>query len=90
MNLWIPLIPSFLDELVRRDGPGSQLLDAPCVSCAQSPALFRCLECFSSPLLCQACMLDAHLQAPFHRVQVSIPSHLSISSTSHFPLLFLL
>lgn len=70
MNSWIPMISSFLDEILRRDGPGAQATDGPCNSCAQFSPLFRCTECFSNELLCQACIVGAHAQAPFHSIEV--------------------
>ncbi len=72
MNAWIPLISSFLDEIICRDGPGAQATDGPCNSCAQFSPLFHCSECFSNELLCQACIISSHALAPFHHIQVSL------------------
>ena len=80
MKSWIPLIQSFLDEIVRRDGPGSHSLDGPCHSCHNTVPLFRCNECFSNALLCQSCILNAHQQTPFHRIQVSLLHYTSLLS----------
>lgn len=72
MNSWIPMISSFLDEILRRDGPGTQSTDGPCNSCAQFSPLFRCSDCFSNELLCQSCIIGSHIQAPFHQIQVHL------------------
>lgn len=72
MNAWIPLISSRKDEIIHRDGPGAQATDGPCNSCAQFSPLFRCSECFSNELLCQACIISSHALAPFHHIQVSL------------------
>lgn len=83
MNSWIPLIPSFLDEIVRRDGPGSHSTDGPCFSCNKPFSSFRCTECFPThPLLCQSCLLDTHRHAPLHHVQVSPPQKSSLYFSS--------
>lgn len=36
---------------------------------ARIPASYRCLDCGGGPR-CNACILDAHNQEPFHRIQV--------------------
>jgi hypothetical protein len=83
MNTWIPLIQSFLDEIVRRDGPGSHSVDGPCHSCNNTTPLFRCNECFSNALLCKSCILNAHQQTPFHRIQVGPLLYNSFTQCSH-------
>lgn len=71
MNSWIPLVPSFLDEIIYCDGPGSCSTDGSCYSCGQISEIFRCNECMSSHLLCQVCILKIHVNSPLHRIEVS-------------------
>ncbi len=71
MNSWIPLVPSYLDEIIYRDGPGSCSTDSPCYSCGQISEIFCCSECMSSHLLHQACIFKIHVNSPLHCIEVS-------------------
>lgn len=37
--------------------------------CGNSPAVYRCTECFQSEPSCSACMLRSHCWLPFHHVE---------------------
>ena len=47
-------------------------LGRPCPNCpnsVSSEALYRCVMCFGSPLLCQTCMVCSHQYLPFHMIE---------------------
>lgn len=53
-----------MDEIVKREAPPD---DRKCVMCG-SPMLWRCNDCFDSPVLCTPCCRSGHVRSPFHRV----------------------
>lgn len=40
-----------------------------CHICKGQDKLYRCEDCFGSPLCCQSCLLQTHISSPFHRIQ---------------------
>ncbi|KAH6867327.1 hypothetical protein BKA70DRAFT_1071514, partial [Coprinopsis sp. MPI-PUGE-AT-0042] len=36
---------------------------------------WRCLDCFSCPILCVTCMRSRHSSLPFHRVEIWRDTH---------------
>ena len=74
---WLAFRPTFLDELLRWDGRGLNT-DHVCARCQEAAtAMFRCIECFGTPMLCKECLLQMHKHSPFHAVKVRI-GHLII------------
>ncbi|KAL0572490.1 hypothetical protein V5O48_009477 [Marasmius crinis-equi] len=74
-NVWIEKYrSSYLDESLRAEGRGDFRFDV-CVDCqarGSKPAgegVFRCKNCFVKDLVCAACCVRRHRQAPFHRIQ---------------------
>ncbi|TFK46468.1 hypothetical protein OE88DRAFT_1714953 [Heliocybe sulcata] len=65
---WLPLHDSFLDEILRLDGFGSSTSN--CRSCGNEDSLYRCLDCFTRSLICQACVLTDHSLQPLHRIEL--------------------
>ncbi|KAF7335063.1 hypothetical protein MVEN_02256800 [Mycena venus] len=43
-------------------------LGQPC-ECKSTTALFRCLECFNSPMWCRTCIVQQHRYTPFHHIE---------------------
>jgi hypothetical protein len=40
-----------------------------CHQCKSQDKLYRCQDCFGSPLCCKNCLLHTHIHSPFHRIQ---------------------
>ncbi|KAF8493891.1 hypothetical protein F5888DRAFT_1617493, partial [Russula emetica] len=60
-----------LDELLRHDGLSDSLDQGHCISCKKICGLYKCKDCFSGSLLrCRDCVVDAHRDHPFHRVEI--------------------
>ncbi|KAI9056575.1 hypothetical protein FKP32DRAFT_1616036 [Trametes sanguinea] len=71
MKTWIPKRDLYLDELVRREGRGS-FTNTTCGECHSSlpdERLIRCTTCSPGPLRCAQCVVNSHVNTPFHRVQ---------------------
>jgi len=58
-----------LDEMLRLEGCGLYA-GSPCGECSAPSPLYRCTDCFSGELFCQACILLMHQRSPFHIVKV--------------------
>ncbi|KAH6892653.1 hypothetical protein BKA70DRAFT_1376230 [Coprinopsis sp. MPI-PUGE-AT-0042] len=66
----------YLDEILRADAPLSHM----CSRCSlPSNNIWRCKDCFCSPLFCRECCNQAHQKDPFHRVEVWNATHFSPS-----------
>jgi hypothetical protein len=67
----------FLDEMLRLEGRGDQQHQMKCGNCPvdTTEARYRCKDCFSDALFCQACLVVLHMDNPLHRVEVisSVP-----------------
>lgn len=86
LESWIPLRPSFLDELLRMDGFGYYKPN-PVLACSdcevestanELPFLFRCKPsgCWDGCMLrCASCITKRHLHLPLHEIEVSISIH---------------
>ncbi|KAJ6556676.1 hypothetical protein B0H10DRAFT_1847547 [Mycena sp. CBHHK59/15] len=60
----------FLAELLRHEGRGEHASEAVCPRCIQGEADHRCGDCLGGgELLCGSCIVTAHQQMPFHRIQ---------------------
>ena len=74
--MWKDMMDTFLDEFIRQEGRGDFAETNACVKCfngLESPVdLYRCVDCFSNRLLCRQCLLNAHTDLPFHRIEVCI------------------
>ncbi|KAJ7468442.1 hypothetical protein B0H11DRAFT_2159494 [Mycena galericulata] len=57
--------PSYLQESLRRDGPGDASVDS-CANCISSPGTIRCRDCFGDLLYCDACIVKMHEFNPLH------------------------
>ncbi|KAI9060950.1 hypothetical protein FKP32DRAFT_1576966 [Trametes sanguinea] len=72
MKSWIPRRDSYLDELNRREGCGP-FKHQRCSKCGDpsqaNEATIRCSTCSPGPLHCPACVVQAHADTPYHRVQ---------------------
>jgi hypothetical protein len=51
----------------------------PCPRCGKS-AFYQCLECFSSPILCQQCIVNEHASQPLHQIRKWVSTHFETSS----------
>ncbi|KAJ7209387.1 hypothetical protein B0H12DRAFT_1033950, partial [Mycena haematopus] len=59
----------FLAELLRQEGRGDHVY-ARCARCGIEKADHRCSHCLGGgELLCSTCIVEAHRQMPFHRIQ---------------------
>ncbi|KAG1834036.1 hypothetical protein DFJ58DRAFT_735912 [Suillus subalutaceus] len=65
--LWLPEHETYLDELICLEGRGKSAGE-PC-SCGELFPSFRCQDCLSPLLSCRACILQSHLNTPFHRIE---------------------
>ena len=64
---WISRRPEFLYELLRLETLLPQ--DVACSAC-KSPAVYRCLSCFPSEVVCEGCLVSRHSRTPLHSIQV--------------------
>ncbi|KAJ7670787.1 hypothetical protein DFH06DRAFT_1320708 [Mycena polygramma] len=63
-------LPIYLAEVLRLEGRGEHALHQNCPRCTTETPEFRCNDCLGGgELLCKACLVLAHKQLPFHRVQ---------------------
>ncbi|KAJ7330528.1 hypothetical protein DFH08DRAFT_708944, partial [Mycena albidolilacea] len=62
----------FLDEMLRLEGRGDQRYQTKCGNCPvdTTEARYRCKDCFSDVLFCQACLVALHMDNPLHRVEI--------------------
>ncbi|KAJ6505093.1 hypothetical protein C8R45DRAFT_817502 [Mycena sanguinolenta] len=61
---------TFLDELVRCEGPGDYHGQKRCAECrGLGTQAHRCEECFTGALFCAPCLVQLHADNPFHFVQ---------------------
>ncbi|KAH6896060.1 hypothetical protein BKA70DRAFT_1375637 [Coprinopsis sp. MPI-PUGE-AT-0042] len=66
----------YLDEILYAEAPKSQT----CSQCFQPSAeIWRCTDCFSSPLYCRSCCRTSHERNPLHRVEVWNSTHFTPS-----------
>jgi hypothetical protein len=71
---WIPYRETYLDELLRHDGRGSNAaLMCSNVGCG-GDGIFKCRECMFENLFCCDCMVRRHSNLPLHRILVSAAS----------------
>ncbi|KAJ7056035.1 hypothetical protein C8F01DRAFT_1211465 [Mycena amicta] len=71
--LWRPLIPTYLDALLRHDGLGDYVKKPKCGFCDntygdESTRVFRCQDC-GEFLQCKTCLCERHTLSPLHRIQ---------------------
>ena len=65
LSSWLELQDRFLAILLQ----GEALSSKHCHLCNVEDHLYRCQDCFGSPVCCKTCLLETHISAPFHRVQ---------------------
>ncbi|KAI0748683.1 hypothetical protein C8Q80DRAFT_1219730 [Daedaleopsis nitida] len=66
---WRALIDSYLAELLRLEGRGV-FTDGCCATCQVTmQGGHRCEDCHDATLHCTSCIIAAHRQNPFHRIQ---------------------
>ncbi|KAJ7817192.1 hypothetical protein B0H14DRAFT_3474825 [Mycena olivaceomarginata] len=72
MAQWVPRRQRFLKELLRLEGHGDHRHQSKCANCdvAAAAAAWRCRDCFTDALFCQACLVRLHRDNPLHRVEV--------------------
>ncbi|KAJ7059923.1 hypothetical protein C8F01DRAFT_1254013 [Mycena amicta] len=68
--LWRPLIPFYIDEMIRRDGLGDYTNRAQCIFCdtvfeKSCSRMFRCEDC-GEFLQCESCVRERHVLTPLH------------------------
>ncbi|KAJ7138908.1 hypothetical protein C8R46DRAFT_1234147 [Mycena filopes] len=76
MSLFRPMLPFFLDELLRHEGLGDDLGNPHCAHCetvfdpanVTSPRIFKCSDC-GEFLQCEGCCLLHHQRTPLHNIQ---------------------
>jgi hypothetical protein len=62
---------TYLAELLRHEGRGDHATEPGCTQCTKGAADHRCSDCLGGgELLCSSCIVTAHRQMPFHRIQV--------------------
>ncbi|TDL14069.1 hypothetical protein BD410DRAFT_687969, partial [Rickenella mellea] len=66
---WSKLRDSFLDELLRLDGLGSQQAPLSCHGCGAAGNIFRCVDCRDTGFYCSACLCKEHSRLPLHRIE---------------------
>jgi hypothetical protein len=77
---WIPHRETYLDELLRHDGRGSNAaLICSHVGCG-GDGIYKCRECMFDKLFCSDCIVRHHSNLPLHRILVSA----ACFSSSHF------
>ncbi|KAJ7918358.1 hypothetical protein B0H13DRAFT_1607470 [Mycena leptocephala] len=61
----------FLNELLCHDGRGDHIHQAVCVGegCDCVCAVFRCSDCLSTCLYCEACIVEVHRWTPLHHIE---------------------
>jgi hypothetical protein len=65
LSSWLELRDQYLAILLYGEAPPDQC----CHRCLGQDNLYRCKDCFGSPLSCIQCLLHAHSYAPFHHIQ---------------------
>ncbi|KAJ7716172.1 hypothetical protein B0H14DRAFT_2412947 [Mycena olivaceomarginata] len=72
MAQWMPCCQRFPDKLLRLEGRGDHCHQSKCANCdvTASAAVWRCRDCFTDALFCQACLVRLHRDSPLHRVEV--------------------
>ncbi|KAJ7300391.1 hypothetical protein DFH08DRAFT_725373, partial [Mycena albidolilacea] len=73
MALWVTSCRErFLDEMLRLEGRSDQRHQRKCGNCLMdaAEARYRCKDCFSDALFCQACLVVLHKDNPLHRVEM--------------------
>lgn len=71
--LWIPLVDTYVEEMLRLEGPGNAFDQVTCAGCKlvlKDAAYHRCHDCFDTYLWCTDCLVERHRNHPFHRIQV--------------------
>jgi CxC2 like cysteine cluster associated with KDZ transposases len=69
---WLSDRDTFLAEFHRLEGRGDYS-SITCLCCGEmenSPALYRCIDCSGTELMCQSCIVLVHKSNPLHRVKV--------------------
>ncbi|KAJ7733908.1 hypothetical protein B0H16DRAFT_1327784 [Mycena metata] len=63
-------LDTYLSEVLRLEGRGEHANYLLCPRCNEGEADHRCAHCFSGgELLCRDCIVAAHAQLPFHRIE---------------------
>lgn len=65
LSSWLELRDQYLAILLQDEALSSKH----CHMCKGDDHLYRCKDCFGSPVCCKACLLHTHISAPFHRIQ---------------------
>jgi hypothetical protein len=67
MREWLLYRDEFQHEILSLEGHGGQ---STCGSCGNlDGGEYRCLDCYSSALLCQSCCIKDHARHPFHSIR---------------------
>ncbi|KAG1846721.1 hypothetical protein C8R48DRAFT_750579 [Suillus tomentosus] len=66
---WIPERSSYLDEMIRLEGRGNDILRDECNCKGEGKLLYRCRDCFGVGMMCRTCVLDKHTHNPLHRIE---------------------
>lgn len=65
MTSWLELRNQYLNILLQQEASSH----THCHLCEIQGDLYRCKDCFGSPLCCKDCLLHSHTHLPFHRIQ---------------------
>ncbi|KAF8949803.1 hypothetical protein BDZ97DRAFT_1609005, partial [Flammula alnicola] len=74
MRQWLPLRWQFLDIILEREAPPSNIL---CTKCKTRNFKIRCADCLGNPVLCVQCCRNSHEDHPFHRIEIWSGTHFS-------------
>ncbi|KAG1826541.1 hypothetical protein EV424DRAFT_1471591 [Suillus variegatus] len=66
---WIPEWSSYLDEMIRLEGHGNDILQDECNCKGEAKLLYRCHDCFGVKMMCHMCVLNKHAHNPLHRIK---------------------
>lgn len=75
--LFIDMMDMFMDEMLRREGPGDSLQNPVCLRCKEKVGtserkMVTCEDCRSGSLWCDECVVKDHGRLYLHRVKVRI------------------
>ncbi|KAG2007148.1 hypothetical protein CC2G_014864 [Coprinopsis cinerea AmutBmut pab1-1] len=68
MKEWIPKQKLYLYELLEQQGLPETTVCRRC-SCQLTEGIWKCKDCFATPIFCRTCCRTEHLSNPYHRVQ---------------------
>lgn len=67
MRDWVAERPEYLARLLQLEAPPP---GSPCSACNHKNSIYRCRDCYGSPLYCDKCLRSLHARNPCHRIEV--------------------